>query len=283
MDFNDTPREAAFRSQVRAWLDTHARPYGKPAGAESEANFIQRAKKDLINRITEQKEDPDAAAKQKDLLASYLEAQKKHPKIVSNTTLANYVTTTYLAGSDTTAIVLRSALYFTLRTPGCLQRLRAEVAAAGITEFPVPFKVAHALPYLDALIRESMRIHLITGFALEREVPPEVGPDGWTMPNGVSLPVGSQVAFTGWTLHFDENIFGPDTHSFKPERWLRSDDEGEDEYKERLARMNRNDITFSYGPRVCLGKSIALMEIYMTIPTLLGLFDVSDCILNILF
>jgi alkylation response protein AidB-like acyl-CoA dehydrogenase len=44
MDFNDTPREAAFRSQVRAWLDTHAHPYGKPAGAESEANFIQRAK-----------------------------------------------------------------------------------------------------------------------------------------------------------------------------------------------------------------------------------------------
>jgi cytochrome P450 len=150
------------------------------------------------------------------------------------------------------------------------------MAVAGITEFPVSYRVAHELPYLDAIIREGMRIHSVTSFGLEREVPPEVGADGWAMPNGVVLPIGSQVSFTAWTLHFDENVFGPDTHSFRPERWLRRDDEGEDEYTERLARMNRNDFTFSYGPRVCIGKNIALMEIYMTIPTLLGIFDVSD-------
>ncbi|MBK5123987.1 acyl-CoA dehydrogenase family protein [Burkholderia sp. R-69980] len=44
MDFNDTPREAAFRAQARTWLNTFAHPYAKPAGTESEADFIKRAR-----------------------------------------------------------------------------------------------------------------------------------------------------------------------------------------------------------------------------------------------
>jgi cytochrome P450 len=239
------------------------------------SKFIARAKRDLIARLEEQKSDPADSVCRNDLLSSFLETQKKHPRVVSDPVLASYVTTGYLAGSDTTAIALRSILYHTLRNPVCLERVRAEMETAGITQFPVPFKVVQQLPYLEALIREGLRIHFVSTFGLERVVPPEIGAEGWTMPNGVVLPVGTQVAFTGWTLHFDEEIFGPDPHSFNPERWLQRDGEPEEKYQERLARMNRNDFTFSYGPRVCLGKNIALMEVYMAISSLLGLFDVS--------
>jgi cytochrome P450 len=237
--------------------------------------FLARARQDLATRLSEKAHEPTEFASHNDLLTGLLAAQAKHPDTVDDTRLAGYVVSSYLAGSDTTAIVLRSILYYTLRTPGCLERLREELKQAGMTSFPVRFEEARELKYLDAVIREAMRIHFVVSFALERVVPPEKGPDGWTMPNGVVLPVGTQVSFTGWTLAYDEQVYGPETKKFKPERWLKADSETDVEFDTRLVRMLRNDLTFSYGPRICLGKNIALMEIYMLVPTLLGLLDVS--------
>jgi cytochrome P450 len=206
-----------------------------------------------------------------DFMDRFLEAQKQHPNIVTPQILGGYVAMNFFAGSDTTAIVMRSILYHTLRTPGVLKKLRDELDASG-TEYPVPFKTAQHLPYLDATIREAMRMHFIGAILLERVVPAS----GYTLPSGTKLPAGTVIGMNPWTLNFDEGIWGPDAERFIPERWLQYEGEAGEVFEKRLAFMKRNDFSFSYGPRVCLGRHVATLEIYKAIPTLLGLLDVSS-------
>jgi cytochrome P450 len=227
--------------------------------------FILKARGLIQARLTQEK-----ASGRPDFMDRFLEAQKLHPNIVTPQVLGGYVATNFLAGSDTTAVVMRAILYYTIRTPGVLQKLRNELDNSGIA-YPVSYKTAQALPYLDAVIRESMRIHFIGSILFERVVPAS----GYTLPDGTKLPAGTVIGMNPWTLNFDEEIWGADTEAFKPERWLQAPGEEKEVFEKRLAVMKHNDFSFSYGPRVCLGRHIATLEIYKVMPTVLGLLDVS--------
>jgi len=163
---------------------------------------------------------------------------------------------------------MRSVLYYTLKTPGVLDKLRQELDSSG-TEYPVPFKTAQHLPYLDAIIREAMRMHFIGSLLLERVVPSQ----GYSLPSGQKMPPGTIIAMSPWTLNFDKTIYGENSEAFMPERWLKQTTESDEEFEKRLAYMKHNDFSFSYGPRICLGRHIATLEIYKIMPTMLGLLD----------
>jgi cytochrome P450 len=228
--------------------------------------FMIRAASMLKDRSIRGSPHPE----RRDMLARFTEAQKAHPDVVDDNVLRTYVVTNLLAGSDTTAIVLRSAVYFAIKNPHAYQRLQQELDDNNIT-YPIPYKVAAALPYVDAFITEVLRIHPVIGLPQERIVPPE----GMDTPFGHRLPGGSIIFATPWVTHFNEEVFGPDAESFNPDRWLRKEKESDEAYKERLANMRYNDFSFSKGPRKCLGIHVAQQELWKTIPTLLGLFDVS--------
>lgn len=71
------------------------------------------------------------------------------------------------------------------------------------------------LPYLDAVIQESFRMHPAPGLILERVVPPQ----GITV-LGEFIPGGTIVGCNAWVLHRRPEIFGSDVDTFRPERWL---------------------------------------------------------------
>jgi cytochrome P450 len=83
------------------------------------------------------------------------------------------------------------------------------------------------------------------------------------------------VAVSGWATHFDKDVYGADALEFRPERWLKGEGEDEDEYAERLRRMNKADLTWGHGDRACMGKNIARCEMYKLMATLYSTFDVS--------
>lgn len=78
------------------------------------------------------------------------------------------------AGSDTTAITLSSALYFLYTNPDKLAKLRGEVeglASKNLASDPVTWQEAQNMPYLQAVIKESLRMHPAVGTMLPRKVP----------------------------------------------------------------------------------------------------------------
>lgn len=220
--------------------------------------------------------EDDLHNKKVDFLQRFLEAQPKNP-IVSDTVLNMYIMTNFMAGSDTTAVTMRSIIYHTLKNPGVLSKLREELDAhLGPQDYPVSHDNAITLPYLQAVIWEAMRMHPIGAIFFERILPAE----GLTLGSGIKLPGGTVVATTGWTTNFEGSVYDDgvdDVREFHPERWLRREERGESEeaFEKRLSVMKKHDLSFSTGPRGCLGKWIALLEIYTIIPTLFGLLDVS--------
>jgi cytochrome P450 len=79
-----------------------------------------------------------------------------------------------IAGSDTTAISLSAILYYLLKNPQTFSTLRQEIdeqqAEGKISHF-VTFKQSQEMPYLQAVMKEALRMHPATGLPLERVVP----------------------------------------------------------------------------------------------------------------
>ncbi|KAH8652032.1 cytochrome P450 [Xylariales sp. PMI_506] len=170
-----------------------------------------------------------------------------------------------LAGSDTTAISLSAMLYYLLKHPDCLHKLRQEIEdfriAGKIGDRHIKFKDTQEMPYLQAVIKEALRLHPAAGLPLERVVP-----TGGATIAGCFFPAGTIVGVNAWVEHRNIKIFGSDADTFRPERWLTDD-------SERLAVMNRHWMPFGLGTRTCLGRHISYLEISKLIPRLVKDFD----------
>ena len=236
---------------------------------------VARFARDRLNERLTQNEKTSTFSKQpKDFLTRFLEAKVTHPDIVDDKQVFSYTVTNMFAGSDTTAISLRAVLYYTLKNPPVLSRLNEELSVAfeaGNLSFPVTWKQSQSLPYLDAVIKEALRLHPAVGLPLERLAPSS----GLQLPNGPFLPAGTIVGASPWIIHRDKNTFGSDANEFNPDRWLKKKGETEAEFKNRERAMVRATFTFGAGSRTWIGRNVSLLEIYKVIPSLFWRYEVS--------
>lgn len=160
----------------------------------------------------------------KDFLSAFLQAKESHPDIVSDRQVMSYSLSNVFAGSDTTAISLRSILYHLLKYPHTLKKVLAEidntVGDRNCTQQPISYAESHRMHYLQAVIKEAMRMHPAVGMLLERVVP-----EGGLRIAGTCLPGGTIVGINPWVLHRDKAIYGDDADEFRPERWIEADAE----------------------------------------------------------
>lgn len=229
-----------------------------------------------LNHLIDRYEDKDKQyhhSSKPDLLDRFIEAKKLHPDVVDDLQIVSYLLNNMIAGADTTAITIRAVFYHVLKDLRVWNRLKKDIVAAGFTDkVPVPFKDAHNIPYLNAVVREAMRVHPAIGMILERYVPES----GLCLPDGSFLPTGVIVGMNPYIIGRNQDIWGDDADIFRPERWLRDEehDESDEEYQERLRCMNSADLTFGAGSRICIGKNLALLEVYKVIATLVTLYRI---------
>ncbi|ROW15979.1 hypothetical protein VPNG_02628 [Cytospora leucostoma] len=243
--------------------------------------FAMRSRAILEDRLAEadqadrEGEARRPASQPPDLADRLLEAQRKDPRI-SEGQLVGYLQTNLVAGSDTTAIVLRTAIYYSLKHPWIQARIVDEVDRTYSScghPLPVPFRVARfEMPFCAAVVRESLRRHFVFMGLMERETPA----GGVQLPDGRRLPGGVVVGMHGDLVARDRGIFGEDADEFNPLRWMRRQGETAVEFEARLSAMNAHDLAFGHGPRGCIGRHMAEMEIYKFLPTFFALLEVSE-------
>ncbi|KAL1854997.1 hypothetical protein Plec18170_004409 [Paecilomyces lecythidis] len=204
-----------------------------------------------------------------DFLERFLEIQKKDPKQIDDIRVVTYLLTNVLAGSDSTAITITAALYYILKNPNIQSKLCKELQDASLS-IPASWESVRNLPYLNAVMREAMRIHPGVGLMLERTVPE----GGFTLSDGRFVPEGTVIGMNPWVINRSESVFGSEPDRFIPERWLAAPGEPEEEFKKRLGRMNGCDLTFGSGKRVCVGQYLSKLEAYKMVATLFTKFHI---------
>ncbi|KAK8214786.1 hypothetical protein M8818_002369 [Zalaria obscura] len=206
----------------------------------------------------------------KDMLQAFINRGMTKEQLESETL------TQITAGSDSTASALRMTLHHITTTPACLDRLLSEARTAisrGQISRPVIRDAeARRLPYLQACIKEGLRIYPPVTGLLAKAVPP----GGAELAPGLWAPGGTQIAWNSWAMMRDQGIFGVDAEVWRPERWLLRN--GSQAEKERMEKMTETvGLVFGHGRFGCLGRGVAMMELNKGIIETLLRFDLQPC------
>jgi cytochrome P450 len=232
------------------------------------ATMLRGARSSPLARVAQERlavRRADKAQNQfKDLCSKVLDGQQKS-QLLRDDDVLGIIMSTIGAGADTTAATLTYTVYFLSKYSLARKRLRQEIdecLAAG-TLSPLPkWNEVSKMEYLDAVLKESMRLCPVASWGLDRVVAPE----GATI-SGQFIPGGTVVGCQIDAIHRDTGVFGADAEIYRPERWLEAGEE------QRRA-MNRAFLAFSAGKRTCTGIHIAWLEMKKTLPLLMIHFDV---------
>jgi cytochrome P450 len=144
-----------------------------------------------------------------------------------------------------------------VRKPELQERLRAELAEYPGDPSADELMGPTALPYLDAVVHEALRLHPAVTETPRRAVKDDMLPLATpvTLPDGTRadrLPIaqGTYVAVPIATINRMVSLWGPDAHEFNPERWLDGGARIPAAVKEFPG--HRHMLTFLDGPKTCV-------------------------------
>ncbi|KAJ5902870.1 hypothetical protein N7495_003398 [Penicillium taxi] len=164
-----------------------------------------------------------------------------------------------IAGSETTATLLAGVTYLLLKNPQVLAKLQDEVRTAIHAEDEITFDTCNQLPYLQAVLTETLRMYPPVPSGLPRIVDAQ-----GDIIAGHWVPGGTVVSVPHLATYYSaKNFKYPE--SFIPERHL-NDARFEHDNKEALQ-------PFSFGPRNCIGRNLAYVEMRIILACMVYNFD----------
>ncbi|KAI0053486.1 cytochrome P450 [Auriscalpium vulgare] len=186
-----------------------------------------------------------------------------------------------LAATNTTSSALSRILYTLAQNPEAQDRLRSELTETrGEADEPLDYDQLVELPYLEAVCRETLRLHppvnFITRVAQKDITIPLSQPITTTDGDTVStlyVPRNTSIFVNIYGMNRDANIWGPDADVWKPERWLAPLPESV--LAARIPGVYSNTLTFSGGGRACIGFKFSQLEMKVALAELLTHFRFS--------
>jgi cytochrome P450 family 135 len=213
------PRRVAERGTLRAALD--------PTDAL------------IYEEIRARRDAPDLAERD-DVLSLLLQARHDDGSAMTDKELRDELMTLLVAGHETSATALAWALEALTHHPAALERLHDEVDAGDNA-------------YLDAVVKETLRLRPVIALVLRRLIEPmEIG--------GRMLPAGVNVAPCIYLMHRRADVYD-DPRAFRPERFLEK------------PPGTYTWIPFGGGVRRCLGASFAQFEMKVVLRELVSRLD----------
>ena len=189
------------------------------------------------------------AVEKDDVLAMLIRAVDDDGKGLDDATLCCQLKTLLIAGHETSATSMGWAFEELLREPGEQERLMDEVARVAGGE-PITAEHLPELERLDSVIKESLRLHPVTG-AVGRilKKPATIG--------GFDLPAGIFVVACVYMTHRRPDLY-PEPYRFVPDRFI---GKKTDPYEWA---------PFGGGIRRCLGMAFSLHEMKVIMATMFG-------------
>ena len=206
-----------------------------------------------------------------DILDHYLASRDKYPEMMTEEQIITHCMVNVVAGVNTSTHSTLNVLKYLVANPAAQDRLHQELLGAGV-EDPPQWQQAQSLPFLEGLVREGVRLRGGDGFNPNGRV---VSDQGLTLPGDIHLPPRTIVGVKPSVASVQERTFGARPYEFDPHRWLRQEGQTEEAFAERRARMDRGDMSFSAGTRGCIGRSIAMMQVYKLLASLILKYEVS--------
>jgi len=192
-----------------------------------------------------------SAVDQGDLLSLLLNAQDADDGTrMTDKQLRDEAMTLFLAGHETTALVLSWTWYLLARHPLVETKLLAEISQFVGGRSPV-FEDVAKLDYTEAVLSEAMRLYP-PAYTIGREALANC------VVGGYSVAKGTTVLMSQWVVQRDPRFFEA-PEEFRPERWL-------GEAAKKIPKFAY--FPFGGGPRLCIGNTFALMEMALVLATL---------------
>jgi len=248
----------AMQAIVEALIDHAQTPIPAPRWWPSERNKRMVRALDSMNGVIErlitarrkQKEDRG------DLMSHIVFAADEEGSM-SAQQMRDELMTLIFAGHETTAHTLTWAWYLLATNRDKLAKAQREIDET-LGNRPIGIDDLRQLPYREMCLKESLR-RLPAVWIYGREAQTDLRLGGYSFPKGSILAV-SPLAIGRNAKYFDK----PD--EYRPERWTR-------EFERQLPKGAY--VPFAAGPRVCLGKQFAMMEMRIVLGTLIQNVDVN--------
>ncbi|KAI1661842.1 cytochrome P450 [Daldinia decipiens] len=179
-----------------------------------------------------------------------------------------------IAGSDTTSTAMAATLFYLVRNQAALQKASQEVRARfSDVEEICQGPALNSCTYLRACIDEAMRMSPSVGGILPREVL-----KGGITIDGEFIPEGIVVGTPHYTVHHNPAYY-PRPFSYVPERWMEGSHKtfgeasGSNTTAQDVSLAQSAFCPFSVGPRGCIGKGLAYIEMMTTLARTLYTYD----------
>ena len=165
-----------------------------------------------------------------------------------------------VAGTDTSATTIEWTIAELLRHPDQMKRAREELNSVCGPNQLVKEEDLDRLPYINAIVKETFRLHPATPLGLPREAHQPIQLQGYTLPKGTRLFINQ------WAVHRDPAVYDQ-PEEYNPERFLEGTEiriEGDSQYQL---------IPFGSGRRNCAGLPMAQLVIPLVVAHLLHSVD----------